>query len=73
MPIRLPPKASISSIMLYAPNHACFELYDVGRRRDLRIHHLGKQPDRHGFLITNDEKFYSCGVPIYNIEDFLKL
>jgi len=24
-------------------------------------------------LITNDEKFYSCGVPIYNIEDFLKL
>lgn len=24
-------------------------------------------------LITNDEKFYNCGVPIYNIEDFLKL
>lgn len=23
-------------------------------------------------LITNDEKFYNCGVPIYNIEDFLK-
>jgi predicted nucleic acid-binding protein len=24
-------------------------------------------------LITNDEKFYNCGVPIYSLEGFLKL